>query len=798
MALSSPGKTTLSAIAGDAAAAAFGAASKWRAAVGAALLLTAPLLAVRAEPGQTGPGSRPPLGYSAGDATLQSEWEKKLKDEVSSANIRTYMQRLSARPHHVGSPYDKDNAEWILARFQEWGFDARIETFDVLFPTPRIRVVEMLQPTQYQARLQEPAVAGDPTSDQVAEQLPTYNAYSADGDVTAPLIYVNYGNREDYEQLDRLGISVKGAIVIARYGHGWRGIKPKVAAEHGAIGCIIYSDPKEDGYAQGEPYPAGGWRPAEGVQRGSVMDTDYPGDPLTPGIGATAKAKRLAIKEAKTITKIPVLPISYSDALPLLSALRGPVAPEDWRGALAITYHVGPGPAIVHLRVASNWDLKPVYDVIATLHGSQDAGQWVIRGNHHDAWVNGADDPIAGQAPMLEEARALGKLHRQGWNPRRTIIYCAWDGEEPGLLGSVEWVETHLDELRQHAIAYLNSDTNERGYLSPGGTQDLQTFISGVAREIEDPETHVSAYQRAHLASIAKARDAEERSDLRKREELVVEALGDGSDYTAFQDFAGISTLDLGFGDEDDGTQYHSIYDDFHWYSEFVDRDFAYGRALAQTAGTAIMRLADADLIPVDYAPQARAIEKYEAELEKLLKDKQAEFTERNLELTEGVFTATDDPRRPLLPPPAEMIPPYMNFAPMKNAIEALQKSAERYSRALQKYGDQGSPALPAPALASINADLLRISRLFLDQQGLPERPWFKNQIYAPGAYTGYGAKPIAAVREYMDEKKWREAEAQVPRVARAIDGAAAGIDKAAADFESALPPAATTHAAPR
>jgi N-acetylated-alpha-linked acidic dipeptidase len=753
------------------------------------LLLVAPSIAVLSEPASS-PATAVMLGYSAQGAVLQGQWERKFKDGISAANIRENMRRLSARPHHVGSPYDKDNAEWILSKFKEWGFDAKIESFDVLFPTPKIRVLEMLQPKRFRAKLQEPPVPGDATSGQTAEQLPTYNAYSADGDVTAPLIYVNFGNRDDYEELDRLGVSVKGAIVIARYGEGWRGVKPKVAAEHGAIGCIIYSDPRGDGYFKGEEFPAGGWRSANGVQRGSVMDTDYPGDPLTPGVGATANAKRLAIKDAKTITAIPVLPISYADALPLLSALKGAVAPEKWRGALAMTYRVGPGPALVHLKVTSNWDIKPIYDVIATLHGAAAAEQWVIRGNHHDAWVNGAEDPISGQAAMLEEARVLGELHAHGWTPLRTIIYCAWDGEEPGLLGSVEWVETHLDELQKHAVAYINSDSNSRGYLYPGGTQDLQNFISGIARDVEDPETHLSLYQRSHLHSILKAKNAEERSDLRKRNDLVVHALGDGSDYTAFQDFAGISSLNLGFGDEDDGTQYHSIYDDFYWYTQFVDKDFAYGRALSQTGGTAIMRFADADFIPVDFSPQADAIEKYEVELEKLVKDKQDEFTERNLELTEGVFKATDDPRRPLVPPPAETVPPFINLAPMKNAIVLLKKSADRYSRALAAFQAKGSAALPAKSLETINADLERVSRLFLNDKGLPERPWFKNQIYAPGAYTGYGAKPIAAVREYLDEKKWGEAEGQVPQVAHVIENVAAGIDKAAQDLEAAMIPA--------
>jgi len=729
------------------------------------------------------------LGYTTQTSAAERDWEKKFQDGVVAANIRENDRRLSARPHHVGSPYDKDNAEWMLARFKEWGFDAHIETFDVLFPTPKERVLELLEPTKFRAKLQEPVLAADPTSNQTSEQLPTYNAYSIDGDVNAPLVYVNYGNRDDYEQLDRLGVSVKGAVVIARYGEGWRGIKPKVAGEHGAIGCIIYSDPRGDGYFHGEDYPEGGWRPREGVQRGSVMDTDYPGDPLTPGVGAVAGAKRLAIKDAKTITKIPVLPISYADALPFLSALHGPIAPESWRGALPITYHIGPGPARVHLKVVSNWDTKPVNDVIATLRGSTTPDQWVIRGNHHDAWVNGADDPLAGMSPELEEARMLGELHKQGWSPKRTLIYCAWDGEEPGLLGSTEWVETHLDDLRKHTVSYLNTDGNGRGFLFAGGTQDLEGVVSAVARDINDPEKNISIWERAHLRGIMRAKDAEERGQIRKRATLRVEALGDGSDYTAFQDHAGISSLDIGFGGEDEGTQYHSIYDDFYWYTHFADTDFAYGRVLAQTAGTTMMRIADADLLPYDYAPQAEAVAKYETDLEKLLKDKQEEFTERNLELQEGVFTATSDPHKTYVPPPAETVPPFMNFAPMKNAIELLKKSADDYSKALAKFKSSGATISPQ-SLDAVNADLLGISRLFLNEKGLPERPWFKNQIYAPGAYTGYGATPVAAVREYMDEKKWKEADAQIPVVAHVIENIAGGISKAADDLEGALKPA--------
>ena len=726
------------------------------------------------------------LGYTSRSTATERELEKKFQDTVVAGNIRENMRRLSARPHNVGSAYDKDNAEWILARFKEWGFDAHIENFDVLFPTPKERIVELVAPTKFRAKLQEPAVSVDPTSNQTPEQLPTYNAYSADGDVTAPLVYVNYGNREDYEELDRMGISVKGAIVITRYGSGWRGIKPKVAAEHGAVGCLIYSDPRGDGFFHGDDYPTGGWRPRDGVQRGSVMDTDYPGDPLTPGVGAVPGAKRLDVKEAKTITRIPVLPISYSDAQPLLAALQGQVAPDAWRGGLPITYHVGPGAARVHLKVTSNWDLKPLYDVIATLKGS-DPSQWVIRGNHHDAWVNGADDPISGQSAMLEEARVLGELHKQGWTPKRTIIYCAWDGEEPGLLGSVEWVETHVDDLRKHAVTYVNSDSSSRGYLSVGGTQDLQGVVAGVAHDITDPEKKISVFERTHLHAIIQAKDAEEKGKLRKRDDLVLGDLGDGSDFTAFQDFAGISSLNVGYGGEEEGTQYHSIYDDFYWYTHYADPDFVYERALAQTAGSVVLRLADADLLPFDYTPQADAIAKYESDLEKLLKDKQEEITERNTEILEGAFTATADPHKTFVPPPVDPVPPYMNFAPMKNSIEKMKKSSERYSKALAKFRSATDGAVSPSSLETVNADLLGISRMFLNDKGLPGRPWFKNQIYAPGAYTGYGAKPVAAVREFMDEKKWKEADEQIPMVADVIDHVSAGIDKAGGDLENAV-----------
>jgi N-acetylated-alpha-linked acidic dipeptidase len=734
-----------------------------------------------------GADTAPLAGFSAQSSQAERDWEMKFREIPDPANMREDMRLLSARPHHVGSPYDKQNAEWILARFKDWGFDAHIETFNVLFPTPKVRLLEMVEPTKFTAKLEEPALAVDPTSNQKSEQLPTYNAYSIDGDVTAPLVFVNYGLPEDYEKLDRLGISVKGAIVLAKYLHSWRGVKPKVAAEHGAIGCLIYSEPQDDGYTRDDVFPEGPMRNREGVQRGSVMDfaSVSPGDPLTPGVGATADAKRLPLSEAKSLTKIPVLPISYGDAQPLLAALKGPMAPESWRGSLPISYHVGPGPAKVHLKVAFNWDLKPVNDVIAKIPGSMAPDEWIVRGNHHDAWVNGAEDPISAQVAMLEEARALGLLLKQGWKPRRTIIYAAWDGEEPMLLGSTEWVETHADELRQHAAVYINSDGNDRGLLNMGGSHSLEQFINGVAKEIEDPETKMTVWQRLQLSRIAQAKSADDRKELRQRGDLRIDALGSGTDFTGFLDHLGIATLDLGYGGEDEQGIYHSIYDDFYWYMHFSDREFVFGRALSQTAGTAVLRMADAEVLPYDFVDLADTVQTYTKELEKLLADKQEEIREQNLELDEGVFKATLDPRRPTIAPEREEVPPHLNFAPMQNAADSLTRSAEHYRKAMSEK-QSGITQSQADALRALNAKLIESERKLTNEDGLPRRAWYKHLLYAPGVYTGYGVKTVPGVREGIEQKKYAEAEQEISRVAKALEEESSLVESAAGLVEQA------------
>ena len=710
------------------------------------------------------------------DAAAQQgqAWDARFRAIPDARNIGEYVRIISARPHHLGSPYGKQTAEWILARFKEWGWDAQIENYDVLFPTPKERLVEMVEPTTFRLALEEPPVAVDPTSSQKTEQLPPFNAYSIDGDVTGPLIYVNYGLPSDYEELDRRGISVKGAIVIARYGASWRGIKPKVAAERGAIGCLIYSDPRDDGYFVDGVFPDGPMRSKDGVQRGSVMDMPtYPGDPTTPGRGSTPGVTRLDVKDVTTLTRIPVLPISYGDAQPLLAALGGTVAPMDWRGSLPITYRIGPGPARVHLKVAFDWSLKRAHNVIARLPGSTYPNEWVVRGNHHDAWVNGAQDPASGMSVELEEARALGQLVKQGWRPQRTVVYAAWDGEEQGLLGSTEWVEHHEAELRDKAVVYINTDGNGRGFLNAGGSHALEPLVNAVAKEIEDPDTKASVWKRMQARAIA-AGPAAQRNEARTRSDLRISALGSGSDYSAFLQHAGVPTLNLSFAGLDDSEGiYHSIYDDYYHFTKFLDTDFVYGRALAQTVGSLVIRLADASVLPFEFTSLADTVQTYVSDLEAQLKNRQTEVKELNQQIEEGVFTAIADPRRQTTAPVVESVPPSINFAPLDNAASALSQAADRYKKSLEAARSRLTP----DQIRAINKGLIQSERHLTDTGGLPRRPWYRHMLYAPGFYTGYGVKTMPGVREALEQKNYAEAEREIVRVAEALTREAQLID---------------------
>ncbi|CAN5631069.1 transferrin receptor-like dimerization domain-containing protein [soil metagenome] len=718
------------------------------------------------------------MGFSAENSTRQRVLEQKFDALLKKENLCQWMKRLSARPHHVGSPYGKENAEFIASLFKSWGYETNIEQFDVLFPTPKTRVLEMISPEKFTAKLEEPNLQEDSTSNQKSEQLPTYNAYSIDGDVTGDLVFVNYGIPADYEELAKRGVDVKGKIVIAKYGGSWRGIKPKVAAENGAIGCLIYSDPKDDGYFQGDVYPKGAWKNEFGTQRGSVADMPvFPGDPLTPHVGSIKGAKRLALKDAPTLTKIPVLPISYSDALPLLRNLGGAVAPENWRGALPITYHLGGTSAVkVHLKLEFNWDIKPAYDVIAKLTGSERLNQWIIRGNHHDAWVNGADDPISGLVALMEEARAVGELAKQGFKPKRTIVYAAWDAEEPGLLGSTEWAETHAAMLKDKADVYINTDSNGRGFLGIGGSHTREKFINEVARDVIDPQTKLSVLERRRARQMVDGSPTVKK-ETKERKDLRISALGSGSDYTPFLQHLGIASLNIGFGGEDGGGSYHSIYDSFDHFTRFGDPNFDYGIALAKVCGRTTLRLANADVLPFEFTNFAETIGQYVKDVLKLTETMREETDALNQMIKDGSLLAVQDPKETFVVPKPKTNVPYLNFAPLQNALETLQQSAKNYQTATKDK--QISPE----AQKQLDKILMNTERALTRDAGLPRRDWFKHQIYAPGFYTGYGVKTLPGVREAIEQRNWKEAGEQIEIVSKTIENFALEIDRAAKLF---------------
>ena len=672
-------------------------------------------------------------GFDSASQAEELKWEEQARAIPEAARVRNLIEKLSNQAHLAGTPQSKETAEYILAQLKEYGLDAHIEQYEALLPTPQSRSLEMTAPVPFKAKLDEPPVAGDKNSSD-SGQVPSYNAYSGDGDVTAELVYANYGVPADYDTLKQQGIDVKGKIVITRYGGSWRGIKPKVAYEHGAVGCLIYSDPKDDGYYQGDVYPKGAYRPADGVQRGSVMDMVlYPGDPLSPGWASEPGSKRLALSEATTLMKIPVIPISYGDAQPLLAHLEGPVAPEAWRGALPITYHLGPGGTKVHLAVKMDNSTHPLYDVIAKIPGSDYPDEWILEGNHHDAWVHGASDPLSGAAPLLESARALAELTRKGWKPKRTIMLAWWDGEEFGLVGSTEFMEKHQEELAQKLVAYVNSDSNGKGRLGIGGSHTLENFAQEVARDVKDPVSGKSLLEEI-LARPRRGRGgAATEGDATPPGEFRISPLGSGSDYTPFLQHLGIATLNVGFGGEGGGGVYHSDYDDFYWYSHFSDTTFVYGRALAQVDSTITMRLADAAVLPFQFGRFAATLGRYLDEIEKLPNQKrQADLSKVRSEVAQFVKTS----------------------GTFDNA----------YIKAMPKLASASQAKL-----ASLNQILFRSERDLTLDPGLPGRPWFRHRIYAPGMYTGYAVKTLPGIREAVEAGKPDEAELQAKQVVQVL-----------------------------
>jgi N-acetylated-alpha-linked acidic dipeptidase len=660
-------------------------------------------------------------GFLVKEIPVEQRLEQQAQAVPDPVRLLQYMQYMASEPHNAGSPRSKAVAEYIWGMLKDWGLDAHIEEFEALMPYPTVRQVEVVGPKPFTAKLKEPAVPVDPDSGD-ANQLPTYNAYAASGDVTGDVVYANFGVPEDYDWLAKQGISVKDKIVITRYGKSWRGIKAKVAAEHGAIACLIYSDPHEDGYFEGDVYTKGPMRPPEGVQRGSVMDMPlYPGDPLSPGWASEKGSRRLPISEAKSLMKIPVLPLSYADAQPILEQLTGPLVPRDWRGSLPITYHAGPGAARVHMKTDYDWTSKPLYDVIATIPGSEQPDEWVIAGNHHDAWVNGADDPVSGTVALIETARSLAQLQKQGWHPKRSIKLAFWDGEEFGLLGSTEWAEKHQDELKQKAIAYFNSDSTAKGWIHVSGSHTLEDFVTEVASSIEQPGTNTNLVD----ASLHRppSEDQDEEAPPKRSSTFTIGALGAGSDYVAFLDYLGVASMNEGFGGQTKSGIYHSIYDSIYWYTHFSDTTFVDGRALAQYTATALLRLADADILPFEFGHFANTVNGY-------LDDIQKEAQKSNQKL---------------------------DFAALRKQLELLKTDGEKYDAALQAVVMKNN--IDASAADKVNRLLMRTERVLTRPEGLPNRAWYKHQIYAPGFYTGYGVKTLPGIREAVDAKDWALAQ---------------------------------------
>ncbi|MCU1336979.1 MAG: Transferrin receptor domain protein dimerization region [Bryobacterales bacterium] len=704
------------------------------------------------------PAVAPIRGFTPDQWKAQHDREEQAKAIPQAERLRIYMDRIAAKPHHAGSPGSKAVADYLSTQLTEWGLDTRIETFQALIPYPTTRTLEMTAPVRFRAKLAEPPIPEDPTTAQ-DNQLPTFNAYGASGDVTAPLVYANYGQPEDFEYLKKQGIDVKGKIAIVRYGRSWRGLKPKLAQDNGAVGCLIYSDPREDGFFQNDVYPRGPMRPADGVQRGSVMDMAiYPGDPLSPGWASEPGSKRLNREDARTLLKIPVLPISWADALPLLQQLNGPVVPESWRGALPLTYHAGPGPATVHLQVDFDWSTRPLYDVIATIPGSVEKDQWIIYGNHHDAWVNGASDPVSGASVLLETARTLSTLRKQGWQPRRTIMLALWDGEEYGLLGSTEWVEKHMDQLDRSGAVYINSDSTGRGPLVSGGSASLEPFLSEVLRDVTDPSTSKSlleaARERQAPASTSGATSSAPTVAPEPRDRgFHLESLGSGSDYVAFLDHAGIASLNLGFG-AGDGV-YHSIYDTPAWYQQFSDGDRTFAKALTQVMTTAMLRLADAPVLPFDFGSLSASVTRWVEEIRKDLPHGNAKPSNANVDL------------RPIA-------------AQLTRLSAAAKAYDEELSAWTKRAGTSAPERLESEKLAKVDESIRKTERALLTPDGLPRRDWYRSQIYAPGILTGYSAKTLPGVREAVEAQHWDEANQQTRKLAEALRAAASQVEEAA------------------
>ena len=699
---------------------------------------------------QSGDGANEIAGFTSSGAATERKWEERFRSVPSPDSAREHLRRLTVQPHVAGTKEDYETAVYVRDRMREYGLTAEIKTYDVLLPYPKQpSVIELVAPRRERLGIQEAVLTEDPSS-KSPRIIPLFNGYSASGDVTAPLVYVNYGLPRDYEELKKLGVTVNGKIAIARYGNSFRGVKAKVAEENGALGLIIYSDPADDGYMQGDVYPKGPWRPPSSAQRGSVQYLfEYPGDPLTPGEPSIPGVKRIAVADATNLTRIPVQPISYGDAKLLLEPLRGPLRPSGFQGGLPFPYHVGGTDDVrVHLKTDMDYQTRKIWNVIARIDGNEEKDRWVVLGNHRDAWTFGAVDPNSGSAAMLEVARGFGQLLKEGWKPRRTVVLGSWDGEEYGLLGSTEWAEENASELKQKAVAYLNMDAAVSGaHFGASSVPSLWKLIRAATKDIRDPKTGKSVYQQwqDRARELRQADNANEDAvDNAQTTEARITALGSGSDYTPFLQHLGIPSLDMGFNG--DYGVYHSAFDSFNWMAKFGDPTFAYHATAAQLWGTIAMRLAEAAALPLDYSDYAGQVRQFFDESLRVPKN-------RNL------AGALDE---------KAMQDALADFA--KEAARLEKDRAEAVAeldRATNKEDEQKKRALDK--LRTINDSLIQAERALTDPQGLRGRPWYKHQIYAPGYYTGYAALPLPDFRQALDDRNRNNAGDGLKRIVQAL-----------------------------
>lgn len=718
------------------------------------LLLTL-LLVPRLLTAQT-PAAHPPLGFAANAVEGQARAERVLLDTVTPASARRWLAALTEEPHVAGTPAEKKVADYVLARFKEFGLETEMVRYDVFLNHPKQVSLKITSPVEEDLKLTEEPYEVDKDST-MDGMFPAFHGYGASGAAEGQVVYVNYGTPADYARLSGLGISVEGKIALARYGAVFRGLKVKEAQDRGALGVLIYSDPADDGYMRGDVYPDGAMRPESAIQRGSVLFLSHvPGDPSTPGWPSTSGAKRLTREQMTNVPKIPSLPIAYAEAEKILRRLGGPRVPDDWQGGLPFSYHIGPGAARVAMDVQMDEGLKPIYNVIGRIRGSVEPEKLVIAGNHRDAWNHGAVDPNSGTAAQIELARGLAAAMKTGWRPKRTILLASWDAEEYGLVGSTEWAEEHAADLQKNAVAYLNCDSAATGpNLGMSGTPSLLALAMGAARDVPDPNAG---------GSVGAGWEARQRSawaqqtpvDLHAKQDATfvprLAPLGSGSDYTVFIDHLGIPSVDFSFS----GSYgvYHSVYDNFRWMELYGDPGFLYHAAAARLWGLMAMRLASADVVPLRFSTYARDLQ---VDLDNLRRD---------------VI------RRARTPAAADAKPAIAgDFAAVLSALQefsAAGASVDRATDAALAGGD-------AAAMRRVSETLMQIERAFLDPKGLPNRPWFRHMLIAPGLTTGYAPWPFPALQEAVEKRDAAMWTTEVKRVVAALDAGTASARAATA-----------------